>query len=252
MIVYFSGTGNSKFIAETLGKKLHEPVYSIIELLKASDLASYPIDERLGIVFPVYSWGLPEPIISWIEKEALQYASKSAYVYAIITCGENIGHAEKLLKKKLEISGLVLQSAFSLQMPNNYMLFGDVNAPNEAKEIIGLAKGRLEEIIKRIELKEKGIFDVERGAFPWVMTSLLYPLFHKFGRSSKPFYVEDTCTACGLCERACPAENIHIEGVPKWGNHCYACLACINRCPLKAIQYGKQTKTKGRYFFKDI
>lgn len=32
-----------------------------------------------------------------------------------------------------------------------------------------------------------------------------------------------------------------------WGKDCTGCLACINYCPQKSIQFGKSTIKKGRY-----
>jgi len=34
---------------------------------------------------------------------------------------------------------------------------------------------------------------------------------------------------------------------PVWGNHCEACLACIQRCPTKAIDYNHKTQARKRY-----
>ena len=37
------------------------------------------------------------------------------------------------------------------------------------------------------------------------------------------------------------------EGRPVWQGHCVQCLACLHRCPVTAVQYGKKTANKGRY-----
>ena len=69
--------------------------------------------------------------------------------------------------------------------------------------------------------------------------------------STKPFYAEDSCTHCGLCEKNCPAHAIQMEnGKPRWKKtRCIQCQSCINRCPVRAIQYGEATKSRGRYVF---
>lgn len=45
------------------------------------------------------------------------------------------------------------------------------------------------------------------------------------------------------------AELIKLEnGRPVWTkDECCKCSACINRCPVKAIQYGNGTKKRNRY-----
>ncbi|MGI5933052.1 MAG: 4Fe-4S dicluster domain-containing protein, partial [Eubacterium sp.] len=35
-------------------------------------------------------------------------------------------------------------------------------------------------------------------------------------------------------------------------SHCTKCSACINRCPVQAIQYGKRTKKRPRYVHPDM
>jgi NAD-dependent dihydropyrimidine dehydrogenase PreA subunit len=42
------------------------------------------------------------------------------------------------------------------------------------------------------------------------------------------------------------------DGRPVWGKDCTQCLACINRCPVHAIQYGKGTAQRGRYYHPDL
>ncbi|MFA7034063.1 MAG: EFR1 family ferrodoxin, partial [Bacteroidales bacterium] len=77
------------------------------------------------------------------------------------------------------------------------------------------------------------------------------PSFIKYTYKTK-FYATEACNHCGLCAKLCPMNNITIkDGVPAWSEKCVQCLACINRCPQRAIEYGNITKNKGRYFFKN-
>ncbi|MFR0963056.1 MAG: 4Fe-4S binding protein [Dorea sp.] len=49
-----------------------------------------------------------------------------------------------------------------------------------------------------------------------------------------------------------PAKAIEIQdGKPVWiKEDCYVCMACLNYCPVEAIDYGKYSKGRFRYFFK--
>jgi MinD superfamily P-loop ATPase len=72
-------------------------------------------------------------------------------------------------------------------------------------------------------------------------------------KSDKEFYADEKCTSCGDCEHVCPVNNIRIvESKPEWLHHCQQCLACINYCPEKAIQYNSKTLSFGRYHHPEI
>ena len=68
MIFYFSGTGNSLYTAQQLSASLQEPICNITDIIQNNNY-SYIISEgeHLGFGFPVYAWGLPKPIITFIE-----------------------------------------------------------------------------------------------------------------------------------------------------------------------------------------
>lgn len=88
------------------------------------------------------------------------------------------------------------------------------------------------------------------GTHPFLKGRIIYPLFMKFTLGDKKFFAEDTCNGCGLCEKTCPEKNISLKNSkPQWLGHCVKCLACIHRCPKKAIQYGDVTQEMGRYYY---
>ena len=244
MIYYFSGTGNSKWIAQEVAKGTDDVAVNIVDLLKAGEKQiAAKKGENIGIVFPVYSWQAPEIVAKFVK--TIKYDG-SNFVYAISTCGEEIGLTMKKLAKNIKID-----SGYSIIMPSNYILGFDVDSEEVQKMKIDNARSILPEIIENISKKEK-IFDLHTGKMCGLKSNVVWYFFNKFGRGTKAFEVEDSCVSCGLCEEICPTGCIKlIEGKPVWGNDCLACLACINYCPEKAIQYGNGTKEKGRYFFKE-
>lgn len=249
MIFYFTGTGNSLYAAENIGESCNERVISIAEeMKKSSDRLEYNLekDERIGFVYPVYAWAPPKLVLDFVRKIKI-HNYKSNYVFSIATCGANVGNTMKVLEKTLSKKEITLNSGFSLVMPSNYIIMGDVDSKEVQGEKLVKADERLKKIDKIIKERRKSVFDLEKGSSARLRTSVINPLFTTFGINTKKFHADNNCTSCGLCEKVCSVGNISVDTKPVWGSKCTQCLACINRCPTKAIQYGKGTIKKGRY-----
>ena len=79
---------------------------------------------------------------------------------------------------------------------------------------------------------------------------LINPLFYRLFVKADGFFTTDDCTGCGICAQLCPLRNITIVGEkPVWGQECTHCMACICRCPAEAVEYGKKSEGKPRYYF---
>ncbi len=249
MIFYFSGTGNSLYTAQQLSASLQEPICNITDIIQNNNY-SYIISEgeHLGFVFPVYAWGLPKPIITFIEN--LDISSIAPYyTFAVITCGENIGNTMEELKKILKKKNIFLNSGFSIAMPDNYVVLFDVMSKEQQTEKLDKADKIIYKIAKMIALQKNNFFRVEKGKFPLLKSTLLHYLFHHFYTNTKHFYTTGDCIGCGKCETLCPTHIIHMKSEkPYWDKgNCYMCLACLNYCPKEAIQYTKKTEKHGRY-----
>ncbi len=235
MIFYFTGTGNSKWVAEELGKILNDKVVTVTEKI---DLDKIKDEARIGFVFPIYAWGVAEPMMNFIK----QFPISTAYKFAVATCGQDCGSAMKMLKKDYK-----MQSCFSVIMPSNYVLGADIENDEIINFKIETAKVKIQEYANIIKNKETG-YIVRQGGMGFVKTNIINKLFNKFARNTKSFWVDDNCISCGLCARSCPASAIQMkEGKPCWGGDCYMCTSCINNCPKQSIQYGKKTKNRKRY-----
>jgi flavodoxin/NAD-dependent dihydropyrimidine dehydrogenase PreA subunit len=250
MIFYFSGTGNSLYAAKNIAENNKEQLISIAAAMSNGDKSfEYTLkeDEVIGFVYPIYAWGPPKMVIDFIEKLKL-INNKSNYVFTVATCGDNIGNAVKLLGKVLDKKGLPLNSAFSIRMPNNYIIMGNVDKKEREEKKLSEADKQLENINKVISEKQKGVYQIVKGFMPMILTSVVNPMFNKHAMDTKKFYVNEKCTGCGLCEKVCNCQNIAIKDKkPVWSDKCSQCLACLHYCPTRAVQYGKGTEVKGRY-----
>lgn len=244
MIFYFTGTGNSFYAAQQVQKATKETLIDIGSTVKSRQF-TYEIQpgERVGFVFPVYFYGIPN-IVTWFIKKLVLTGYNPDYVYALITCGGSIGGSDQMLREELDKVGLELNAVFSLKMPDNYVIMYDV--PNEEKQT-----SILEAADKELPLICESIVNCSLNGYvsslkDRMMTRVLYP-FYIHGRSTKKFWVDDQCIGCGACASRCACNAIQMtDGHPTWvKDRCIHCLGCTNRCG--AIQYGKNTVKRGRY-----
>ena len=239
MIYYFSGTGNSEWVAKELAF-LTGDEHEFIGYGNAPFAGT-----SIGLIFPIYAWGVPAPVEAFLKELKL---SRTTYVYAVATCGSNCGNVDKQIENIIDHP---VDAILSLSLPNNYIQGGDCDTDEVAREKFKAAQPKLRDFAGKIAKKEKGVKMVTRGPLPGLMTDIVHPLFLKVASSDKKFSVNDTCTSCGACVNNCPLQNITlVDGKPTWNGNCAQCTACINRCPQKAIQYGSSTPSRIRYYFK--
>ncbi len=255
MIYYFSGTRNSRYAAMRLGSLTGEDIRFIPERDPYSESINLLKDITIGFVFPVYSWGVPPIVIDFIEKlpESMIATAKDKGIpiWCVATCGDETGMAVKMLDGTLKKRGLSLSGAWSLIMPNVYVLlpgFGTDSKEIEEKKLRE-SVARLEHIANKIKDKAWEE-DVMIGSWPRMKTAIVYPLFKKWGVNTKKWHYTDSCISCGKCEKACPVGNIAMaDGHPRWGSDCTSCCACYHVCPTRSAQYGKTTRKAGQYYF---
>jgi ferredoxin len=240
-IYWFSGTGNSLYVAKMLAAEIGDT-----ELIHITGNAPIPEavggnGNKIGFVFPSYYGDLPRLVRAFIEK--LNILQKTD-LFTVITMGGfgqgSIAAMEKLLLTK----GLTLRYGVGVRMPANYIMKYDpatFGSKSDARVIKKLNKAD-----KQIHKIANGIITDSHKIKKSPITSKT--LYTDIESLDKDFAVTEKCTACGLCEKVCPVNNIKfVNDRPVWQSHCEHCVACISWCPVAAIEYGEATKTRTRY-----
>lgn len=264
MIIYFSGTGNSREVARRLHRRYHPADTSGEKLVELSGprllkpdrgILTAEDNEPVIWVFPVYSWGVPPMVARFIDKVIFKNAENARH-YMVCTCGDDIGRADDQWRHHIGRRSWIPRGAFSVIMPNTYVCMKgfDTDPAGTVARKLDAMPARIEEICAAID-RGFADSDVTRGSWAWAKTNIVYPWFRAFAMSPLPFRADpQKCTRCGLCARSCPTMNISMKKQgepPQWGPVCTMCLRCYHSCPVHAISYGTKTDGKGQYLFPD-
>lgn len=256
MIICFSGTGNTFYVASKLAERRRLDIFMLegARLLKPSEteIETESPDEIVIWAFPTYSWGIPPVVVDFIEKFKAGEGLQSARHYMLTTCGDDMGQTDYQWRKIMKNRGFKAVSAFSVIMPNIYVCMKgfDVDDPDLVRSKIDAVDSKLDRIVDSIENGGSDI--LTPGAFAWIKSKIIYPWFIRHEMSPKSFRPTNSCTGCGTCSKLCPMENIRMTQTvdkttkPEWGSQCAMCLRCYHVCPHHAVAYGHKTDGKGR------
>jgi Na+-translocating ferredoxin:NAD+ oxidoreductase RNF subunit RnfB len=247
VIYYYTGTGNSLWTARAIADKIGQcevrPMVDVKENVHADG-------QIVGLVFPVYIWGVSAPVLRFIEKLK---GCNPAYLFAVALNAGQVSNTLVQLRRALAMDGLTLASGFSIAMPSNYIVWGGPGSAEKQQKLFDAAEQKVDQIASAV--KEKRLLPVEKGSW-WqrIFLSLIYSAsFKQVPSFDKKFFTDEKCNGCSTCERVCPAKNIVMtDSRPVWKHHCDQCFACVQWCPQEAIQCNKKTAGFKRYHHPQI
>lgn len=242
MIIYFSATGNCKYVAERIAEHTNDKAVSILDIGNSIVLTDR---ENLGFVFPTYHWGLPSVVDDFLSRVRIQNAEQS-YIFFVATYGTTCGQTGTFVERHLCEKRLSLNGRYSIKMPDVWTPVFDLRDKEKVAEINKREIPQIKEIIAHIQNHDNG--DFMKAKIPMLAVKLYRPMYEK-DRQTSHLHVLDSCVGCGLCARNCPVKAIEIkQGKPHWVKEkCVMCLCCLHHCPKFAIQYDNKTEKHGQY-----
>lgn len=248
MIIYFSGTGNSRYVANMINSAIddEDEIVALNDLIKSGIQRPLLSEKPFVFVVPTYGWRIPRIVSNFIREADFGCNNKA---YFVMTCGDGTGNAAAYAKKLCAEKGLVFMGLASVVMPENYIAMFAVPDRVQAEAIIKQAEPGMRSIAEYIkngqQLPSEAVTLVDR-----FLSNVVNPIFYRFFVSAKGFYATDQCVACGKCVRLCPLNNVRLleSNKPEWGGECTHCMACICGCPEEAIEYKNKSKGKPRYY----
>ena len=147
MILYFSGTGNSRYIAERIAKSLGDELLSMNDRIKTGDTSPVAPDERLIIVTPTYAWRIPRIVRDYLAETDFPCGAQTWFV---MTCGSEIGNAAGYNRALCQEKQLTYMGTAQIIMPENYIAMFNAPQAEEARQIVGKAEPDIDRVISDI------------------------------------------------------------------------------------------------------
>lgn len=236
-VYYFSGTGNSYYVAKRISDTLNTELFPIVMLKKDDAIEA----DLLFFVFPVYDFKPPK-LVSEIIGNLTQISARR--IIAIATYGIVLLSTLRYFERTLFKAEVTLSQGYGIKFPHNAVgSIGFTETENDARLLA--AEQRISHILRNVESLSAG--SVEKNTvsenlklvkqLPHVL-KLIWVLIFK-GPESLAFKVTENCVQCHLCQSICPVGNVEWgSDKPIFGNRCTGCFACIQWCPKAAIRIG--------------
>ena len=244
MILYFSGTGNSLAIARKIAEALNDQELPLTEAVQ-QDLTN---EQRIGLVFPTYDFNMPLAVRTLVPQLRI---SSNAYVFAVITCGGQVGNTIWTLHRLLHKQGIKLAYSHKVSVPDNSALAFGRN-PNLQTKKFDRVPARIEQIVSDLQAEHHTLHYSWFSFLSWIMG--LPAMERGMIRTLGPKVNPDKCIGCNTCVRVCPLGNIDLKDKKAIiGDNCTACLACVHVCPQQAVSTnGRETLKERQYRHPDI
>jgi len=226
LLVYFSGTGGTKRVADTFETCFSKNDCDVIkQSLDGFNLESLTEKynnnftkeiDLIFILFPVYAMTAPKVVFEWIEslpseqntKTAVISVSGGGEVWPNTSCRVN---CIKALKKKHY--NVVYEKM--MVMPPNVLLSNNHAAMHIINSMPLKVNGIVSDLLAGKKLRSHLHISTYLFGFLHLENNM-----NKMGKSLK---VNSTCTSCGFCVKNCPRGNITIaNNVPSFNNNCAA------------------------------
>ncbi|MFW5658314.1 MAG: EFR1 family ferrodoxin [Bacteroidota bacterium] len=248
-LYYFSGTGNTLFIANKLKERIpHINLKPIVSLLVYPELT--PKSKIIGFCFPNHAGHLPIPMKLLIKKLRL---AGDEYIFAICNSAFSRCFAPNDINKIIKKYGARLSSYFNILMPDNHSC--------SMKGFIAHKEDDFSKYVKQVQIDLDFISDIlvkkenyyqiddKPAPFPKFIDRVLVPFIyylnvrHPATVLKGSLYADSKCVGCKTCEKVCLANRISMKNNRPCFDYkktCFGCYCCVNYCPEESIQLGSK------------
>ncbi|MCL2195130.1 MAG: EFR1 family ferrodoxin [Oscillospiraceae bacterium] len=245
LTLYFSGTGNSKWIAGRFAQAMQSSCHSIEENLDYPALLA--AHDTIAVVYPIYGSRVPLIMRQFAQRHSEHFAGKKLVILVTQLCFS--GDGARAFVDLFPPKHMQPVYAAHFYMPNNVSNFALLQQTS-AKSIAGrkrMAEKKIAAIAadlqaERVKLRGFSRFAQALGK----IQGNKWPAME--AKAMHSVHVDEDCTGCGVCAKICPMKNLTMqERMPVQHDRCTVCLRCVNACPTRAITVWFRQKPKWQY-----
>jgi ferredoxin len=245
LTLYFSGTGNSKFVAERFAAGMGGACRSIEE---TADFGALLRDAKaVAFVYPIYCSRVPRILREFVRTHTAALAGKKL----VLLCTQMgfSGDGARCFTDLLPKRAVTVLYAEHITMPNNINNLW-IFPQTSFRRIPELTKNaertvvRICADVKAGRIRRRGFNPFSR--FLGLLQGVWMPLMERM--SDNAVTIGGECTGCGLCVDNCPMKNLSlINGKAAAHGNCTECYRCSNLCPARAIRIYFKGKVKWQF-----
>lgn len=248
MIIYFTGTGNSEYIANEIAKGTDDYTINMIDLMdQRKTEITIKEGENFGFVCPTYWYGLPTVVEDFLSQVTFTMEGTGHYTYFVGHYGNVYGCVFTVAQKAFHLKGIDFNAYYGILTVGNWGPYYQLKNPDYIRSALESERGGIDEAVVCISEK----YQNEPYPDQYSQRAYIYARNHYNEiRDTSLFRLDgDKCIGCGMCEESCPVHAIKIQdGRPIWAkDKCTVCLSCLSRCPAEAIDYEEGFLVYGRH-----
>jgi len=267
LTIYFSATGNSKFIAELFSRNMEAKCLSVEDDNNFThEIKNHDI---IAFCYPIYASRVPRIMREFVAKYMNELNGKKLIIFATQVMFS--GDGARVFTDMFWEASIDVLYAEHFNMPSNVGNVPLLWKPNKKKtdRYVRKAKAKMARVCQNIN---SGIV-VKRGfsKFSQMLGKIQGKVWQGdskedpnnrnkagFNINNRKFSVEmrmennvrirKNCTVCNLCVIICPMKNLeNIDDKINQKGNCTLCYRCVNQCPHKAITVLFHRKPKWQY-----
>jgi len=250
LIIYYSGTGNSKRVSEWIVEKAKElglrTHIASFHQFNPEDVAGFTGKTLIGFFSATHGFNMPHSMLRFITRFKILEGSDvfvgntraGVKLYKLFLPGLS-GIAMYFPALMLFFKGYKVKAMYPVDLPSNWISLH----PGLRKKVIDSMVEHYERLTKNFAEK------VLNGNRVFLKSFVLLPLdilvapiafgYYFVGRYilAKTFVANYNCNNCMLCVEQCPTKSIIlVANRPYWKFTCESCMKCMNYCPERAIE----------------